>query len=80
MVAYCFAEKKGFSKFGSYTGNGNADGTFIYTGFKPAFVMFKNTSSALFWQIHDSARDSFNEVQKRLAPNSSDAEVVVQFQ
>jgi hypothetical protein len=74
MVAYCFAEKKGFSKFGSYTGNGNADGTFIYTGFKPAFVMFKNTSSALFWQIHDSARDSFNEVQKRLAPNSSDAE------
>jgi len=73
-VFYCFAEKKGFSKFGSYTGNGSADGTFIYTGFKPAFVMFKNTSSALFWQIHDSARDSFNEVQKRLAPNSSDAE------
>jgi hypothetical protein len=74
MIAYCFAEVKGFSKFGSYTGNGSADGPFIYTGFKPAFVMFKNTSSALFWQIHDSARDPFNEVQKRLAPNSSDAE------
>ena len=74
MIAYCFAEKTGYSKFGSYTGNGNADGPFIYTGFKPAFVMFKNSSSALFWQIHDSARDPFNEVQKRLAPNSSDAE------
>jgi hypothetical protein len=73
-IAYCFAEKKGFSKFSSYIGNGSADGPFIYTGFKPAFVMFKNTSSALFWQIHDSARDPFNEVQKRLAPNSSDAE------
>jgi hypothetical protein len=73
-IAYCFAEKTGYSKFGSYTGNGNADGPFIYTGFKPAFVMFKNTSSALFWQIHDTARDPFNEVQKRLAPNSSDQE------
>ena len=40
-VAYCFAEKTGYSKFGSYTGNGNADGTFVYTGFKPAFVMLK---------------------------------------
>ena len=74
MIGYCFADVKGYSKFGSYTGNGNADGTFIYTGFKPAFVMFKNTSSALFWQIHDSARDPSNEVLKRLAPNSSDAE------
>ena len=73
-IAYCFADVTGYSKFGSYVGNGNADGPFIYTGFKPAFVMFKNTSSALFWQIHDSARDPFNEVQKRLAPNSSDAE------
>ena len=72
-IAYCFAEKTGFSKFGSYTGAGS-NFPFIYTGFKPAFVMFKNTSSALFWQIHDSARDPFNEVQKRLAANSSDAE------
>jgi hypothetical protein len=40
-IAYCFAEKKGFSKFGSYTGNGSTDGTFVYTGFKPAFVMIK---------------------------------------
>ena len=43
MIAYCFAEKKGYSKFGSYTGNGNADGTFVYTGFKPAWIM-KNKS------------------------------------
>jgi hypothetical protein len=42
LLAYCFAEKKGFSKFGSYTGNGSADGTFVYTGFKPAFVMTKD--------------------------------------
>jgi hypothetical protein len=41
MVMYCFAEVKGYSKFGSYTGNGSADGTFVYTGFKPAFVLFK---------------------------------------
>jgi len=41
IIAYCFAEKTGYSKFGSYTGNGNADGTFVYTGFKPAFVMIK---------------------------------------
>jgi len=73
-IAYCFAEKTGYSKFGSYTGNGNADGSFIYTGFKPAFVIFKNASSTSFWQMHDSVRDPFNEVQKRLAPNSSDAE------
>jgi hypothetical protein len=43
-VAYCFADVKGFSKFGSYTGNGSTDGTFVYTGFKPAFVMYKNTT------------------------------------
>jgi hypothetical protein len=40
IIAYCFAEKQGYSKFGSYTGNGNADGTFVYTGFKPAFCNY----------------------------------------
>jgi len=45
-VAYCFAEKQGYSKFGSYTGNGNADGAFVYLGFKPAFVMIKSSSKA----------------------------------
>ena len=44
-IAYCFAEKTGYSKFGSYTGNGNADGTFIYTGFKPAFVIIKESGN-----------------------------------
>jgi hypothetical protein len=43
IIAYCFAEKKGFSKFGSYTGNGSTDGPFVYTGFKPAFVILKIT-------------------------------------
>jgi hypothetical protein len=57
FVAYCFAEKKGFSKFGSYTGNGNADGTFIYTGFKPAFILIKKTSVAS-WYINDNKRSS----------------------
>ncbi len=60
MIAYCFAEKKGFSKFGSYTGNGNADGTFIYTGFKPAFVMVKSTSHAIGWGMIDNKRDPDN--------------------
>jgi len=75
MIAYCFAEKKGFSKFGSYVGNGNADGTFIYTGFKPAFVMMKNASaSATPWFIFDAKRNPSNETDLKLNPNSSDAE------
>ena len=55
-IAYAFAEKKGFSKFGSYTGNGNADGTFIYTGFKPAFVILKCSSAVSKWLILDNKR------------------------
>jgi hypothetical protein len=57
-IAYCFAEKKGFSKFGSYTGNGNADGTFVYLGFKPAFLMLKNTSSTGNWVMYDDKRSA----------------------
>ena len=70
FVAYCFAEKTGYSKFGSYVGNGNADGTFVYTGFKPAFVMFKgnNTSD---WQLWDNKRDTFNPVEKAIHPNAN---------
>ena len=75
-IAYCFAEKKGFSKFGSYVGNGNADGTFVYTGFKPAFVMIKKVSSAEAWWLIDDARDPYNPAgTKYILPNSSDAEV-----
>ena len=74
LVAYCFAEKKGFSKFGSYTGNGNADGTFVYTGFKPAFVMIKNTSAAENWYILDNKRPSYNTNNYYIKPNVGDAE------
>ena len=56
IVCYCFSERKGYSKFGSYTGNGNADGTFVYTGFKPAWVMVKRTDSTGQWGIADNKR------------------------
>ena len=74
-IAYCFAEKKGFSKFGSYTGNGNADGTFVYTGFKPAWVMVKRyDGTGQGWNIWDNKRDTFNLVDEFLIANSSNAE------
>ena len=74
-IAYCFAEKTGYSKFGSYTGNGNADGTFVYTGFKPAFVLQKRSSSTESWQITDSVRDKdVSPNFARLMPNSTSAE------
>jgi hypothetical protein len=61
-IAYCFAEKQGFSKFGSYVGNGNADGTFIYTGFKPAFFVVKPYSTTGNWYCWDSKRSPINEI------------------
>jgi hypothetical protein len=74
-IAYCFAEKKGYSKFGSYTGNGNADGTFIYTGFKPAFVIHKRTDSAGYsWLIHDNKRPDYNSTDKILEADLDNAE------
>ena len=74
-IAYCFAEKKGFSKFGSYTGNGNADGTFVYTGFKPAWVMIKCTShSGNNWVIVDNKREGFNPDNDRLYADSTTTE------
>ena len=74
-IAYCFSEVKGFSKFGSYTGNGNADGTFVYTGFKPAFVLTKYaTSTSGWWQILDNKRDVYNPNSHALFANVSDAE------
>jgi len=74
-VAYCFAEKTGYSKFGSYVGNGNADGTFIYTGFKPAFILLKHTTSAESWHLFDGKRANlFNPVNGRLQADSSGAE------
>ena len=78
-IAYCFADVQGYSKVGgSYTGNGNADGTFVYTGFKPSFVMIKKTDSAgNFWHIYDNKRSSSggsNVINDVLYPNRSDAE------
>jgi len=75
-IAYCFAEKQGYSKFGSYTGNGNADGAFVYTGFKPAFVMVKITAGQTDnWIMQDNKINSFNGASsQRLRPNSSGAE------
>jgi len=72
-IAYCFAEKQGYSKFGSYVGNGNADGTFIYTGFKPAFTMIKSTGADQ-WSMFDAKRNPFNEVDNNIRANSSAAE------
>ena len=73
FIAYLFADVKGYSKFGSYTGNGNADGTFVYTGFKPAFVITKKTSGTSPWGIHDNKRDPFNEVDELLEADSGAA-------
>ena len=74
-IAYCFAEKQGYSKFGSYVGNGSADGTFVYTGFKPAFVLWKRTEDAGYdWDLYDTARDTHNVAFKELIPNGSGAE------
>ena len=75
FIAYCFAEKTGYSKIGSYTGNGNADGTFVYTGFKPAFVMLKKyNTSADSWVILDNKRDTNNVVSGRLFPDLANSE------
>jgi hypothetical protein len=75
-VAYCFSEVAGYSKFGSYTDNGSADGNFIFTGFKPRYVMIKQTSSTNDWAIFDTARNTFNSATNVLYPNLSNAEGV----
>ena len=73
-VAYCFAPKQGFSKFGTYEGNGAADGTFVYTGFKPAFVMTKSIDSTSSWFIYDNKREGFNVDNDALIAEATDAE------
>ncbi len=79
-IAYCISNKKGFSKVGSYTGNGSSDGTFVYTGFKPAFLIRKRTDSAVAWYLHDNKRDGYNVTQKWFSPNDSDAESTTQVE
>ena len=75
-VAYCFAEVKGFSKFGSYTGNGSTDGTFVYTGFKPAMIILKRTDAAGYdWRLLDNKRNTYNVVSTVLFPNTTEADL-----
>ena len=74
FICYAFAEKTGFSKFGSYKGNSSTDGTFVYTGFKPAWIMYKNTESAANWEITDNKRAGFNFSNARLLANTNGAE------
>jgi hypothetical protein len=77
MVAYCFAEKEGYSKFGSYTGNGSSDGPFIYTGFRPAWVIVKRYDGTGSWNIADAARSPYNEVDEQLQANLTNAESTI---
>jgi len=73
-IAYCFHSVDGYSKIGSYTGNGNADGPFIYTGFRPAWVMIKRTNGSGNWVILDNKREGFNPDQDGLDANGAGAE------
>jgi hypothetical protein len=73
-VAYCFAEVPGYSKFGSYTGNVSTDGTFCFTGFRPAYLLIKRTDITGDWIIWDSKRNTFNALNSILYPNLSNAE------
>jgi hypothetical protein len=74
-VMYLFANVAGYSAFGSYTGNGSADGPFVYTGFRPRWIMWKNATTApTNWMLMDTARNPFNVVDDQLNPNTSDAE------
>lgn len=74
-VAYCFAEVAGYSKFGSYTGNGSTDGPFVYCGFRPRYVLIKRTDSTSDWTVWDTARNTYNTMNLALYPNLSNAEV-----
>ena len=79
-IMYCFHSVDGFSRIGSYTGNGSADGTFVYTGFRPAFVMFKNISaSSTYWIMFDVERDTHNVMDTYLQAQASNAEASFPF-
>lgn len=74
MIAYCFGEVENFSKISSFEGNSNADGSFVYTGFTPAFILTKNIDTADQWGIRDAARNPFNVTDRLLNPNAATAE------
>ena len=79
QVCYCFAEKQGYSKFGKYTGNGNANGTFVFTGFKPNFVMLREIGNTNSWWMFDTARDTYNTADARLAADQNSVEATGSF-
>jgi len=74
MLCYVFHSVEGYSKFGSYTGNGSNDGPFIYCGFRPALFLTKRTDSTSDWQLLDTSRDTYNAADAYLKPNTSGAE------
>jgi hypothetical protein len=74
FIAYAWTPIAGYSAFGSYTGNGSTDGVFVYTGFRPKFVMVKRTSSGGYWSMKDTARDPYNVAGNLLFANVADAE------
>ena len=78
-IAYCFHSVDGYSKVGSYTGNGSTDGTFVHTGFKPAYVMVKETTNSRDWQVKDNTRNEYNVTDLALQPNQSYAEASNNF-
>jgi hypothetical protein len=74
-IAYCFSEVEGYSKFGSFVGNGSADGPFVFCGFRPAYVWLKGSTFASNWNTYDSARSEYNAADDLLRLNSAAAEV-----
>ena len=74
-VAYCFAPVDGYSAFGSYVGNGSTDGPFVYTGFRPRYILVKRTDSADNWAVYDTARDEYNQATKQLRPDAATAQL-----
>jgi hypothetical protein len=73
-VAYLWSEVAGFSKFGSYTGNGSSDGPFVFCGFRPRFIMFKRSDASSDWRIQDTSRSTSNQQSTALMPNLSNSE------
>ncbi len=76
-IMYSFADIKGYSKFGKYTGNANVDGPMIYTGFRPSYVLIKNAAASEHWRIYDNKRDTFNHMYHVLFANEASAESTV---
>jgi len=76
-IAYCFAEKKGYSKFGSYTGNGSTNGPMVYTGFKPAFLIVKRYDSTNNWYMYNNKVNPFNETNRPLKADTSEDEATI---